>query len=400
LKAVILAAGEGMRMRPLTYTRPKVMLTIANKPILEHLLTEVKAADIEEFIFIVGYHDEQIRQYFGSGSKWGINIEYNTQRRQTGTADAIRTIESMVDGNFLMMNGDIIVNQGDIKNLANKKANTMSLFEVEDTEDLGTVEVNKGKVVRIHEKVARSPSNLANTGLYLFTPDIFTAISQTPTSPRGEYEITDSLQLLVDQGYVVSYQQIKYWLDVSYPWDLLSANELLMAKLEPQNLGTIEENAVIKNAVSLGKGSVIHSSSYIIGPVIIGENCDIGPNCYIRPSTAIGDGCHVGAASEVKNSIIMNNTAIPHHNYVGDSVIGAGCNLGAGTKIANLRLDEQNITVAGRNTKRRKLGAIMGDGVKTGINSCINIGTVIGNNTMIGPGAVVSGIIQPNSQLF
>jgi len=387
-------------MRPLTYTRPKVMLTIANKPILEHLLTEAKAAGIEEFVFIVGYHDEQIRQYFGSGGKWGVSIDYYTQRKQMGTADAIRTIRSMVDSNFLMMNGDIVVNHEDIKTLIPQKNNTMSLFEVEDTQDLGTVEVSKNEVVRIHEKVANPPSNLANTGLYLFTPEIFAAIAQTPTSPRGEYEITDSLQLLVDQGHHVSYQQIKYWLDVSYPWDLLSANESLMAKLEPQNLGTLEENAVIKDAVCIGKGSKIRSGSYIIGPVIIGENCDIGPNCYIRPSTAIGDDCHIGGACEVKNSIIMNNTAIPHQNYVGDSIIGEGCNLGAGTKIANLRLDEQNITVAGRDTKRRKLGAIMGDRVKTGINSCINIGTVIGNNTMIGPGAVVSGIIQPGSQMF
>ena len=387
-------------MRPLTYTRPKVMLTIANKPILEHLLTEVKLAGIEEFIFIVGYHDEQIRQYFGNGNKWGVSIDYYTQRKQMGTADAIRTVESMVKGNFLMMNGDIIVNYQDVKSLINKTDNTMSLFEVEDTQDLGTVEIRQNKVIRIHEKVAKPPSNLANTGLYLFTPDIFTAISQTPTSPRGEYEITDSLQLLVDQGYRVSYQQIKYWLDVSYPWDLLSANESLMAKIEPQNLGTIEENVVIKNVVCIGKGTVVKSGSYIVGPVIIGENCDIGPSSYIRPYSAIGDGCHIGTASEVKNSIIMNNTAVPHHNYVGDSVIGEGCNLGAGTKIANLRLDEQIINVAGRSTKRRKLGAIMGDGVKTGINSCINIGTVIGNNTMIGPGAVVSGIIQPNSQIF
>lgn len=400
MKAVILAAGEGSRMRPLTHTRPKVMLTIANKPILEHLLQEVKAAGIKEFIVIVGYHDEQIRQYFGNGDKWGITINYYTQRKQMGTADAIRTIERMVEGNFLMMNGDIIVDQQDIKRLTHRKENTMSLVKVQDTQDLGTVEVRQDKVVRIYEKVAKSPFNLANAGLYLFTPDIFSAISQTPTSPRGEYEITDSLQLLVDKGPGVSYQEISSWQDVGYPWDLLSANEAMLARLEPQNLGAIEENAVIRNAVSLGKGSVIRSGSYIVGPVIIGENCDIGPNCHIRPSTSIGDNCHIGAACEVKNSIVMNNTAIPHLNYVGDSVIGEGCNLGAGTKIANLRLDEQEITVAGRNTKRRKLGAIMGDGVKTGINACINIGTVIGNNSLIGPGAVASGIILPDSKIF
>jgi bifunctional UDP-N-acetylglucosamine pyrophosphorylase/glucosamine-1-phosphate N-acetyltransferase len=400
MKAVILAAGEGSRMRPLTYTRPKVMLPIANKPILEHLLIESKLAGIKEFVFIVGYHDEQIRRHFGNGDKWGLEIDYYTQRKQLGTADAIRTVENMVEGNFLMMNGDIVVNQQDIKRLTSRKTNTMSLVEVQDTQDLGLVETKQDKVVRIHEKVARPPSNLANAGLYLFTPEIFEAISQTPKSPRGEYEITDSLQLLVDRGQTVSYQKIGYWLDVSYPWDLLAANESLLKKLEPQTLGEVEENVVMKDSVSIGKGTIVRSGSYILGPVVIGENCNIGPNCYIRPSTAIGDGCHIGAAVEVKNSIIMNNSDVPHLNYVGDSVIGEGCNLGAGTKIANLRLDEQEISVAGRKTGRRKLGAIMGDGVKTGINACINIGTIIGNNTQIGPGAIARGVILPDSKIF
>jgi NDP-sugar pyrophosphorylase family protein len=157
---------------------------------------------------------------------------------------------------------------------------------------------------------------------------------------------------------------------------------------------------VLKGAVAIGKNTVIKSSAYIVGPVIIGEDCEIGPNCYIRPTTAIGDGCHIGAAVEIKNSVIMKGTKIPHLNYVGDSVIGEGCNLGAGTKIANLRLDKQNIQVGGIDTKRRKLGAVIGDNVETGINTSINVGSMIGNNTFIGPGVVVSGVIVPDSKLF
>ncbi len=400
MKAVILAAGEGNRMRPLTYTRPKVMLPIANKPIIEHLLISTGKAGIREFVFIVGYHDEQIRNYFGNGGKWGVNIDYCTQRKQLGTADALRMVESLVAGKFLMINGDIIIDQKDIRSLTNGKDTTMSLAEVEDTKDLGLVEIEKDKVIRIHEKVGRPPSNLANAGLYLFTPDIFTAISQTPKSSRGEYEITDSLQLLIDQGRNVLYQKIDYWLDTSYPWDLLSANESLLDSMEPQIQGEVEENVVLKGAVGIGKGTSVRTGSYIIGPVIIGQDCDIGPNCYIRPHTSIGDRCHIGAAVEVKNSIIMNGSKIPHLNYVGDSIIGEDCNLGAGTKIANLRLDKQEIVVAGKPTRRRKLGAIMGDRVETGINACINIGTMIGNDTQIGPGALAHGIISPNSKIF
>jgi NDP-sugar pyrophosphorylase family protein len=126
----------------------------------------------------------------------------------------------------------------------------------------------------------------------------------------------------------------------------------------------------------------------------------VGPNCYIRPSTSIGDNCHIGAAVEVKNSIIMNGSKVPHHNYVGDSIIGEHCNLGAGTKIANLRFDETNVIINGIDTSLRKFGAVLGDNVESGINASINIGTVIGNNTHIGPGAIASGVIAPKSRIF
>ena len=400
MKAVILAAGEGSRMRPLTYARPKVMLPIANKPILEHLLVEIRQAGITEFIFVVGYRDEQVRGYFDTGEKWGVNIVYTDQRKQLGTADAIRMVESLVDGNFLVVNGDIIVNHKDIKKLANKNGNTMSVVEVADTGGLGVVELSEGKVVHICEKTGKSPSRMANAGLYLFTSDIFEAVSMTPKSPRGEYEITDSLSLMMDRGSDISYHKISYWLNLSYPWDLLTINESLLAGIESQNLGEIEENVVIKGAVSIGENTVVRSGSYIAGPVIIGQNCEIGPNCYIRPFTAIADSCHIGNAVEVKNCIIMEGSKFPHHNYVGDSIIGEGCNFGAGTKVANLRLDKKDIWIADVNTRRRKLGAIVGDKVETGINVSINVGCLIGNNTHIGPGAVASGVILPNSRIL
>ena len=398
--AVILAAGEGSRMRPLTYTRPKVMLPIANKPILEHLIIEAKEAGIRDFILVVGYHDEQIREYFGNGHSRSVRIGYVNQRKQLGTADAVRMVEERVKGNFLLMNGDIVVKRDDIKALMEKGKNAISAIEVQDAKGLGTIEVKRGRVFKIHEKVERPPTNLANAGLYLFTPEIFGAVAKTPKSPRGEYEITTSLQIMIDEGTQVLSHKLGYWLDLTYPWHLLAANEALLAKVDPVNSGTVEQNAVMKGPVSIGEGTTVRSGAYIVGPVMIGKNCDIGPNCFIRPHTSIGDNCHIGASVEIKNSIIMNKSKVPHLNYVGDSVIGEDCNLGAGTKIANLRLDEKEISVAGVNTKRRKLGAILGDGVKTGINASINVGTMIGNGSFIGPGAVVSGMVSPGSKVF
>jgi len=400
MKAIILAAGEGNRMRPLTYTRPKVMLPIANKPILEHLLIEVSSAGITEFIFIVGYHDEQVRTYFGNGKQFGVTIDYCTQKKQLGTADALKMAKNLTQGNFLVMNGDIIVSQKDIASLAERSDSAMAVVQAEDVGELGVVDLSGDRVVHIHEKTGKPSSCMANAGLYLFTSDIFQAISRTPKSPRGEYEITDTLQLMIDGGHSVSGHKIGDWLDFSYPWELLSANESYLVKAGTENLGKIEKNVVIRGAVSIGQNTIIRSGAYIVGPVAIGQDCDIGPNCHIRPATAIGDSCHIGSAVEVKNSIIMNGNKIPHQNYIGDSIIGEGCNFGAGTKVANLRLDKKNITAAGIDTQRRKLGAIIGDRVETGINASINVGSMIGNNTHIGPGAIVSGVILPDSRIF
>ena len=192
------------------------------------------------------------------------------------------------------------------------------------------------------------------------------------------------------------------WRDVVYPWHLLDANEKILKKSVEKIEEDIGKDATLNGTVIIGKNSKILPGSYIEGPIAIGSNCKIGPNCYIRPYTSIGNNCHVGNACEIKNSIIMDSTNVPHQNYVGDSVIGQNCNLGAGTKIANLRLDEKNINVVlnGKkfDTNRRKLGVIMGDNVQTGINSAVDVGTIIGNKVFIGPGAMAKGEIKPHTK--
>ncbi len=388
-------------MRPLTYTRPKVMLPVAGRPILEHLLLEARRAGCTDFIFIVGYCDEKVRSHFGDGSAWGVDIAYSNQRHQTGTADALKMVEGMVaEERFLVMNGDVLVSAADIKQMAHSEGAAMSVIEKENTAGLGVVEIERDRVLRIHEKAANPPGNMINAGLYLLTPQIWEALSQTERSPRGEYEITDTLQVLIDSGGQVRAHKLASWLDVSYPWDLLDANEFLLSNMKAEHRGTVENNAVLKGEVYIGKGTVIRSGCYIEGPVIIGDNCVIGPNCYIRPFTSIGEGCHIGAAVELKESIVMDGSKIPHHNYVGDSIIGEGCNLGAGTKVANLRLDKRHIRISGMDTGRRKLGVIMGDGVETGINSCINVGCIIGNGARIWPGAVVrERVVAPHARI-
>lgn len=397
---VILAAGEGARMRPLTGTRPKTMLPVAGKPILEHLLTECIAANASDFIIVVGYHDETVRNYFTDGSEWGVRIRYAIQRQPAGTADALRQASHFLDAAFVLLNGDIMLKSNDILPLIEAETNLLSAVELTNVEGKGVIEAQGGRVIRLHEKSTHPPTRLANAGAYHFTGDILEFTRNTPLSPRGEYEITDTVQALIDAGIAVGYRTVSTWSELSYPWDLLQANESALANCLASADGIIEPGVTINGTVIVGSGSLIRAGSYITGPVKIGRNCVIGPNCCIRPATDIGDDCHIGSGVEIKNSIIMSGTKIPHLSYVGDSVIGENCNLGAGTQIANLRLDKQTIVVNGINTGRHKLGGIFGDGVVTGINASINPGTMVGHQARIGPGATVKGVIAPGARVY
>jgi bifunctional UDP-N-acetylglucosamine pyrophosphorylase/glucosamine-1-phosphate N-acetyltransferase len=404
MRAVILAAGEGTRMRPLTENKPKVMLPLANKPMLEHTLLAARDAGITDILLIVGYRKESIINYFGDGSKWGLNIEYVTQERQRGTGDAFGMAAGHFDRCFVAMNGDITVSAAHLKKLACRKEDAViSVKPVANPAAFGVIETNGALVTRIVEKSPQPPTNMANAGVYLFNPSIFEAIEKTTLSPRGEIEVTDSLQTLIDSGKSVGYEVMgEDWMDIGRPWDLLTANELMLKAMKPVIEGEVEPNATLKGPVSVGRGTIVRNGAYIVGPVIIGENCDIGPNCFIRAHTSIGNNAHVGNAVEIKNSILMNGTKIGHLSYVGDSVIGERCNFGAGTKIANLRLDEKSIptTINGKrvDSGRRKLGCIMGDDVHTGIGSLINVGTTIGAGAAIGPGVLVHGELKKGEQ--
>jgi len=401
MKCVILAAGEGKRVHPLTYTRPKVMLPIANKPIIEWNLKNAIGAGFSEFIFVVAYKSEMVRNYFQNGEKWGIKIEYVNQGEALGTAHAIGMVEKFV-GDFVILSGDTIFGKQDIKDISKNK-NCMGILNLENAKDYGTVEMKDKAILKIHEKMENPITKIINAGIYHFDKKIFDYIRKTKKSIRGEYEITDSINMMLDDKSLLGIF-LKEWKDVVYPWHLLDANEENLKKIDIKIKGDIEKNTTIKGNVSIGKNTTVMAGSYIEGPVMIGENCKIGPNCYIRSYTSIGDNCHIGNACEVKNSIIMDSTNIPHQNYVGDSIIGQNCNLGAGSKVANLRLDKKNIYVVLNgekvDTKRRKLGIIMGDNVQTGINSMMNIGTTIGNNVFIGPGAIVAGEIKPFSKIL
>lgn len=406
MKAFILAAGEGTRMRPLTANIPKPLLPVAGKPFLIHTIETLREVDIKDIIILLGWKGKRIREFLGDGSAFGVSIEYEEQSERLGTAHAIGLAGSHVQGSFLCLNGDIVLTRASLRDFldfSKGKETSIALTQASRPEDFGVVVVKDEKVRDILEKPEKPPAATINAGMYLFTQSIFEAIEKTGKSPRGEYEITDSLKILMEKEDVHAFLLPEDWVDVGKPWDLLRANEILLKALETDIEARVEKNVHIEGPVVAGKGTIIRGGSYIRGPVVIGKNTEIGPNCLIRASTYIGDDCKVGNACEVKNSIVMAGTHIPHQNYLGDSIIGERCNFGSGAKVANLRLDEKNIKVyiKGKeiDTGLRKLGVIMGDDVKTGINSCIDVGTFIGENSLIGPGAFARGVIAPRSRI-
>ncbi|AAB86062.1 glucose-1-phosphate thymidylyltransferase homolog [Methanothermobacter thermautotrophicus str. Delta H] len=402
MQAVILTAGEGTRMRPLTLTRPKTMLPVAGKPILQYSVDALRDNGVHDIVMITGYHEEAVRSHFGDGSGSGVNITYVRQEERLGTAHAIGQASELIDDEFIVLNGDIITDPGLMGDLIGsyherKPETLMVLREVPDPSSFGVVKVEGDRVREIIEKPGpdAGAGNLINTGIYVFSPAVFDYIERTPLSRRGEYEITDTIMMQVrDDLPVRAIISDRDWIDVGRPWELLEASERLMKDLEDSVEGDVEDGVTIHGPVAIGEGTIIRSGTYIQGPVYIGRNCDIGPNSYLRAHTCIGDGVSIGNAVEVKNSIIMDGTNINHLSYVGDSVIGMNCNIAAGTNIANLRFDDGPVRMVVKDdvveTGRRKLGAVFGDGVKTGINSSFNPGVKVGKDSCIGAGCVIS----------
>ena len=408
MKALVLAAGEGTRLRPLTSNIPKPLLLVAGRPFLSHVLDALSSQGIKDVSILVGWKANKIKEHYGDGSSMGMRISYLEQKERKGTAHAIGMAEGIMNEPFVCVNGDVVLFEPDLKRVldryAQEKCTVMGAVEVPDPHRFGVIEEREGLLKRIHEKPKNPPTNLINAGLFVFLPGIFERIRATPASPRGEYEITDTLNTLAAEERVAVQTMLEDWIDVGMPWDLLRANELLMARQERRIDGTVEEGATLLGPVVVEQGARVRSGAYIEGPVYISAGCDIGPNCYIRPSTCLGPRVRVGASVEVKNSIVMSDSHVPHHNYVGDSLIGERCNLGAGTKIANLRFDDRNVKVVHRgelvDSGRRKLGVIMGDDVKTGINAMIDAGTMVFGGAVIGPGASARGSIGPGSKIL
>ncbi|MGQ9542872.1 MAG: bifunctional sugar-1-phosphate nucleotidylyltransferase/acetyltransferase [Candidatus Bathyarchaeia archaeon] len=409
MRAVILAAGEGTRLWPLTENRPKHMIPIAGKPIIQHIVQGLRSNGVQRITIVINSFGRLIEQWFSDGRAFGVSIEYVHQRKIQGTADAVAQLQGHIgDERFLLCYGDIYISQDALKKFVDAYNDrgfnvAVAAVEVQNQGQYGLLTVEDGYVKKIEEKPKQpAVASLVNAGIYIFDSYIFDGVRATKKSRRGEFELTDSIMHLIRSGVKVKAIPLNSsdWVDIGRPWDLLEANERTLINARPKVNGKVDSTAVLVGPVTIESGVTVLSGSRIEGPVYIGEGTVVGPNCYIRPCTSLGRNVRVGNGCEVKNSIIMDGTKIPHQSYIGDSIIGENCNFGAGTITGNLRLDERTIhmNIKGEliNSRRRKLGAIIGDHVSTGVNVNFMPGVRVGSRTLIGPGIIVYKDIPSN----
>ncbi len=392
MQTVILAAGRGTRMQPLTDVMPKPMLPVGDRPLVDHVAGAAVAAGATELIFVTGYRGETVRAHFGDRYR-DVPVTYVEQDEQRGTADAVRAAQPQLTGeHFAVVNGDLLV-EPDALGPLYRSPPAVGATEVADPSAYGVLELDvDGSIANLVEKPDDPPTTLANAGAYTLPAAALDVLSDISRSSRGEYELTDVVNRLTG-SYALTPVRFERWLDVGRPWELLEATAWKLEDLERSLAGTVSDGATLEGSVAVEPGATVREGVTIEGPAVIRSGAEVGPNAYVRGPAVIGEGARVGHAVEIKASVLFAGATVGHLSYVGDSVLGTNVNLGAGTTVATRGHDAAPVetTVKGErvSTGRRKYGAVVGPGTKTGIDTSINAGLVLPSGSRTGPGDVL-----------
>ncbi|MBK8046994.1 MAG: glucose-1-phosphate thymidylyltransferase [Anaerolineales bacterium] len=327
MKGLILSGGKGTRLYPITFNRAKQLVPVANKPVLFRVIEAIKEAGIHDIGIVIGDTGEEIKAAAGTGERWGVNLTYIPQDAPLGLAHAVKISQDFLgDERFVMFLGDNVI-QGGISSLIRQFAHSdwnsqVVLTEVDQPQHYGVAELDEnGRIKRLIEKPRNPPSNLALVGIYMFDKNVFTAVNSIKPSWRGELEITDAIQWLVENNFAVHpYIHRGWWIDTGKPIDMLEANNRVLAELTHTVDGFVDKDSKVDHLVTVERGAEI-INSVIRGPAIIGEEARI-VNSYIGPFTSIFHHTVIDS-SEIEHSIVLDNTrilGIP--SRIEDSIIG------------------------------------------------------------------------------
>lgn len=383
MQAVILAAGEGSRLRPLTRSKPKAMLPAANRPIIGYVIDALLENGIRDIVVVVGYRKEHVIRYL---NHLDAPVQVVVQERQLGTADALRAARSEITDNFLVLPGDNYINAESIARIK-KERNAMLVAEHPSPSNFGVVVIRDGFVREIIEKPEDAPTFTVSTGIYSFTPEIFSYLQTN--------EIPDALAAMVASGQRIRAIPADDWQDAIYPWDLLKLNSRMLRGITPEIGGTVDASVTRRGVICIGAGTTIGPNTVIYGPVTIGSDCTIGPNTVIMPNASIGDRVVLEPFTYVADSIIMDDVTIGSHSRIVSAIFGQGCILTDHTTT----LPSASYLEVGERVLKEAFGAVLGDGVHaapfTTFKNCI-----AGNNVIIEEGKTVSGLLEDGARVI
>ncbi|WP_366515197.1 bifunctional sugar-1-phosphate nucleotidylyltransferase/acetyltransferase [Methanoculleus sp.] len=383
MQAVILAAGEGSRLRPLTRSKPKAMLPVANRPIIEYVIDALLENGIRDIVVVVGYRKEEVIRHL---NRLDAPIQVVVQERQLGTADALRAARSEITEDFLVLPGDNYINAESIARIR-KEQNAMLVAEHPNPSNFGVVVIRNGLVREIIEKPEDAPTFTVSTGIYSFKPDVFPYLQTN--------EIPDALSAMIASGRRIRAIPADDWQDAVYPWDLLKLSSRMLRGITPEIGGTVDASVIRRGTVHIGNGTTVGPNTVIYGPVTIGSNCNIGPNCVIMPDTSIGDRAVLEPFTYVADSLVMSDVTIGSHSRIVSAVFGQGCILADHTTTYP---SASFIEVGGR-IQKEEFGAVLGEGVRaapfTTFKNCI-----AGNSVTIEEGKTVVGLIEDGTRVM
>jgi glucose-1-phosphate thymidylyltransferase len=388
---VVLAAGEGTRLRPLTRNRPKPMLPAGNRPILEYVCDALVEAGMERLVLVVGYKRDRVQDHIGHSYR-GVPVEYVVQEKQLGSGHALLQARAAVDGPVVVVNGDRVIEgatvEATLEAYTADCAASIAVVANEDAGRYGAVTVRDGRITELVEKPESDDYRLINGGVYAFPESVFEALAATPRTD-GELPLTDTVGELIESGEVCGARTDGVWADATYPWDLLT---VARGVLRHGMVAGVQRHP----GEWVAESARVHEDATLVGPVVIGPDCEVGAGAVVGPHAALGRNATVGANATVQSSVVDADTRVGPASVLVDAVTGQTVRVGAGAVVPGGPAD---VEVEGRVFDEQRLGAVLGDRVRLGGGARCDPGTLVGPSARIGTGVVASGRVPEGAEV-